>query len=154
MSTTKARELRRKPTEAESALWKHLRYRQLNGHKFRRQASIGPYIVDFVCLDKRLAIELDGGQHSDQIAYDSERTRWLGSQGLHVLRFWNNQVLKEVEGVKAVILTSLGPGIDDTPHPNLPPQGGKEKQQGLPRNRSKAYDDAISLRGGKEHKYR
>ena len=104
----------------------------LTDTSFRRQASIGPYIVDFVCFEKRLAIELDGGQHSDQIAYDSERTRWLGSQGFHVLRFWNNQVLKEVDGVKAMISKALGHGIDDTPHPYLPHKGEGERRRHFP----------------------
>lgn len=73
MSTTKARELRNNPTEAERTLWKHLRLRQLGGYKFRRQQPLGPYIVDLICLEKRLIIEVDGGQHSEQKAYDAER---------------------------------------------------------------------------------
>ena len=89
MSTTRAGELRNNPTEAERSLWQHLRLRQLGGHKFRRQQSLGPYIVDFVCLEKRLIIEVDGGQHSEQKAYDAERNTWLEVQGFHVLRFWN-----------------------------------------------------------------
>jgi adenine-specific DNA-methyltransferase len=124
MTTIKARELRKNLTEAESALWKHIRYRRLKRHKFRRQAPIGPYIVDFACFEKGLIIELDGGQHSDQVAYDSERTQWLESQGFHVLRFWNDQVLKEIEAVKESILEALE-YRQQTPHPNLPPQGGK-----------------------------
>jgi adenine-specific DNA-methyltransferase len=124
MTTTKARELRKNLTEAESALWKHIRYRRLKRHKFRRQAPIGQYIVDFACFEKGLIIEIDGGQHSDQVAYDSERTQWLGSQGFRVLRFWNDQVLREIEAVKAVVLEALEDQLD-TPHPNLPPQGGK-----------------------------
>jgi adenine-specific DNA-methyltransferase len=124
MTTTNARKLRKNPTEAESALWKHIRYRRLKGHKFRRQAPIGPYIVDFVCFERGLIIELDGGQHSDQVAYDSERTQWLETQGFRVLRFWNGQVSRELQAVKAVILEALE-DRQGTPHPNLPPQGGK-----------------------------
>jgi very-short-patch-repair endonuclease len=77
MDKINARELRKNLTEAERTLWRHLRLRQFGGYKFRRQQPIGNYIVDYVCLEKRLIIELDGGQHSKQIAYDSERTAWL-----------------------------------------------------------------------------
>jgi very-short-patch-repair endonuclease len=107
MNKTKARELRKNLTEAEHALWKHLRLRQLAGYKFRRQQPLGKYIVDFVCFEKRLIIEIDGGQHSEQVAYDSERTAWLETQGFRILRFWNNQVLKEIEVVKEVIWEAL-----------------------------------------------
>ena len=108
MNNSKARELRKNTTESERALWKHLRMRQINGYKFRRQQPIGQYIVDFVNFERRVVIELDGGQHSQQVAYDSKRTVWLEAQGYRVLRFWNNQVLKDVEAVKAVILKNLG----------------------------------------------
>ena len=74
MNVAKARELRKNTTESERALWKHLRMRQINGYKFRRQQPIGPYIVDFVNFERRVVIELDGGQHSQQVAYDSKRT--------------------------------------------------------------------------------
>jgi very-short-patch-repair endonuclease len=124
VNTTKARELRKNSTEAERTLWRQIRFWQLKGHKFRRQAPIGRYIVDFVCFEEKLIIELDGGQHFEQSAYDSERTAWLGSQGFRVLRFWNDQVLKEIEAVKESILEALE-NRHDTPHPNLPPQGGK-----------------------------
>ena len=125
MSTKRARELRKNQTEAERTLWKHLRLRQFGAHKFRRQAPIGPYIVDFVCFENGLVIELDGGQHSEQVLYDSERTKWLESQGFHVLRFWNGQVLNETEAVKAAILEGLEHRTNSL-HPNLPSQGGKE----------------------------
>ena len=107
MIKAKARELRRNPTEAERRLWKHLRLRQIGGYKFRRQQSLGPYIVDFVCLGKRVVVEVDGGQHSEQIAYDTERSAWLEAQGFRVLRFWNHEVLKEIEVVKEVIAEAL-----------------------------------------------
>ena len=119
-----ARALRRNATETEKRLWRLLRSGQLQGYKFRRQQPIGQYIVDFICLEKRLIIELDGGQHAQQATYDSERSAWLESQGFWVLRFWNNQVLGEVEAVKTGILEALDRGAN-TPHPNLPPQGGK-----------------------------
>ena len=107
LNTNRARELRKNSTDTERALWKHLRLRQLGGYKFRRQQPIGQYIVDFVCLEKRLLIELDGGQHSELVDYDSARTAWLGAQGFRLLRFWNNQVLAEIDAVKALILRSL-----------------------------------------------
>jgi len=100
MDKINARELRKNLTEAERTLCRHLRLRQFGGYKFRRQQPIGNYIVDLVCLEKRLIIELDGGQHSEQIADDSERTSWIEEQGFSILRFWNNQVLKEIEAVK------------------------------------------------------
>ena len=102
-----ARDMRKNPTEAERTLWVHLRYRQMNSHKFRRQHPMGRYIVDFVCLEKRLVIEIDGCQHSDRTAYDSVRSDWLESQGFQVLRFWNNQVFRELDGVKTAILAAL-----------------------------------------------
>ena len=107
MDKSKVRELRKHLTETERALWKHLRLRQFSGYKFRRQQPIGKYIVDFACLEKRLIIEIDGGQHSEQTAYDLERDTWLESQGFSVLRFWNNQILKEMEAVKEIILDTL-----------------------------------------------
>ena len=124
MTLNKARELRKNPTEAERALWKHLRMRQLIGYKLRRQQAIGPYIVDFVSFERRVIIELDGGQHSQQVAYDVERTAWLEAQGYRVLRFWNNQVLEEVEAVKTVVSKALECEAT-TPHLNPPPQGGR-----------------------------
>jgi|SRR5436309_10979997 len=102
-----ARALRKNPTEAEQALWSHLRIKQMEGNRFRRQQPIGPYVVDFVCFEKKLVVELDGGQHAEQSAYDAERTTWLESQGFRVLRFWNHQVLREIEAVKEVIWKEL-----------------------------------------------
>jgi len=116
-----ARQLRISLTDAEQRLWRQIRNRQLLGCKFRRQAPIGKYIVDFVCFEKRLIVELDGGQHARHQGYDHDRTEWLQSQGFRVIRFWNHDVLKEVEATKEVIVRNL-----HTPHPNLPPQGGKE----------------------------
>ena len=90
------------------SLEEHLRLRQLDDHKFRRQYVIGPYIVDFVCLQRRLVVEVDGGQHGQERAgYDAERTRWLQSRGHRVLRFWNNDVLRNVDGVLEVIRQTL-----------------------------------------------
>jgi adenine-specific DNA-methyltransferase len=116
----KARTLRKRPTDAESALWRQLRLRQIDGYKFRRQHPIGPYIVDFVCLEKKVIVEVDGGQHTVQVQKDSERTAWLERSGYRVVRFWGHEVLTELESVKEAIRRSL------TPHLNPPPQGGRE----------------------------
>jgi len=101
-----AGELRRNTTPAEQKLWSALRNDQL-GVNFRRQHAIGPYIVDFVCLKQKLIIELDGGHHLEQEAYDHERTAFLQSKGYRVLRFWNNDVINDLNGVISTILTAL-----------------------------------------------
>jgi len=103
----RARELRRNLTEAERTLWRHIRLRQIGGCKFRRQQPIGRYIADFVCFEKRLIIEVDGGQHLEQKSYDSERDGWLEKEGFRILRFWDNQIFKEIEAVKQVIMAAL-----------------------------------------------
>ncbi len=115
-----ARKLRTEPTEAERKLWYALRKQQINGYRFRRQHPIGPYFVDFICLEVRLVIELDGGQHAISTT-DKVRDRWLRAEGYEVLRFWNDQVLAETEGVVERILTTL---CERTPTLTLPPQGG------------------------------
>jgi very-short-patch-repair endonuclease len=107
MDRSRAKELRNNPTEAERMLWRHLRLRQLGEYKFRRQQPLGNCIVDFVCLEKRLIIEVDGGQHSTQAAYDQQRSTWLEQQGFCVLRFWNHEVLQNIEAVKEVIWQAL-----------------------------------------------
>jgi very-short-patch-repair endonuclease len=101
-----AGELRRELTPAERKLWSHLRSGQL-GVDFRRQHAIGSYITDFCCVKKKLIIELDGGQHLEQEAYDNERTTFLASKGYRILRFWNNNVLNDLDGVMRVILEAL-----------------------------------------------
>ena len=106
-SISKARQLRRDSTQAELTLWKHLRSRQLADCKFRRQVPLGPYIVDFACVERRLLVELDGGHHQGQAVYDEDRTDWLESQGFRLLRFWNNEVLGQTEAVAQVILEAL-----------------------------------------------
>jgi len=102
-TTRNARGLRREMTDAERSLWQHLRRRQIEGLKFRRQHPIGRYIADFVCVEVRLVIEVDGGQHGERQGYDKERTAWLAQRGYRVLRFWNHEVLTNAEGVMAVI---------------------------------------------------
>jgi len=103
-----ARKLRNNPTEAERRLWSRLRRKQTDGHRFRRQVPLGPYVADFVCFDARLIVEADGGQHADRVAHDSERTVWLEAQGYRVLRFWNNDVLSNTDGVIESIRVALG----------------------------------------------
>lgn len=102
-----ARRLRRDSTDAEKKLWQHLRNRQINHHKFRRQWPIGPYIADFVCFEAKLIIELDGGQHT--LETDAARTAFLNDQGWTLLRFWNNDVMTNTEGVLRTILNALPP---------------------------------------------
>ncbi|WP_373741362.1 DUF559 domain-containing protein [Neisseria sp.] len=105
-------------TLAEQRLWYHLRGKRLNGIKFRRQQTIGGYIVDFVSMECKIIIELDGGQHAEQAAYDNARTEFLNSQGYRVVRFWNNEVLQQTENVLAEILKQCGSACL---HPNPPP---------------------------------
>ncbi len=118
-----SQQFRRKQTEAEKTLWLKLRNRQLDGVKFRRQQPIGSYIVDFISFDKKLIIEIDGGQHNElhTIERDKQRTKWLESEGFHVMRFWNNDVLLNIEGVLLRINEVLG--MESHPHPTLSHQG-------------------------------
>jgi very-short-patch-repair endonuclease len=127
MADERARQLRRNMTDAERALWRYLRMRQLDGHKFRKPVRIGPYIADFACLKAMLVIEVDGGQHAEACAYDSRRDDFMRGQGYRVLRFWNNEVLSNIDGVWQVIVAEINSHASCrvTPHPNLPPQGGK-----------------------------
>ena len=111
-------------TDAERLLWQHLRNRQLGEYKFRRQRPIGPYIVDFVCLEKKLVIEVDGGQHAGQMESDSKRSDYLKEKGYRVMRFWNNEVLKETESVLTVVLSTLDGTSPLTPA--LSPRGEGE----------------------------
>jgi very-short-patch-repair endonuclease len=107
MADQRARKLRRNATEAEKRLWSRLRDRQLAGRKFRRQVPIGPYVVDFFCPDGELIVELDGGQHAIETERDDKRTRWLESEGYRVIRFWNNDVLGNTDGVLDAISRTL-----------------------------------------------
>ena len=107
----KAQRLRRETTDAERKLWSVLRNRDLEGAKFRRQQPIGPFIADFVCQEHRLIIEADGGQHTDSLV-DGRRTAFLKGKGYRVLRFWNNDILNNLDGVTEVIANALS-----TPHP-------------------------------------
>ncbi|WP_151974576.1 endonuclease domain-containing protein [Erythrobacter sp. EC-HK427] len=112
--------MRREPTDAERKLWSLLRGKRLGGHKFKRQEQIGDYIVDLVCFGSRVIIEADGSQHSDDA--DAARDHWLTSQGFRVLRFWNNEILNNSDGVAQMVLAAL-----ETPLPDPLPQGEREK---------------------------
>ena len=102
----RARNLRKNSTDAERHLWYNLRANRL-GVKFKRQVPIGTYIVDFVCLEKRLIIELDGSQHMDNQIYDMTRTDWLTAHGFKVLRFWNHDVFQQTTSIVEVIIAAL-----------------------------------------------
>jgi ATP-dependent helicase HrpA len=91
--------LRETQTEAETALWQRLRAKRFFGHKFYRQYSVGNFILDFFCPALSLAIEVDGGQHAERADYDQERTEYLKNNGIVVLRFWNNDVMNNMDGV-------------------------------------------------------
>jgi len=119
--TARSRELRRDATEAERKLWQHLRSRQLRGARFNRQFPVGQFICDFACRELRLVIELDGGQHASAADYDKRRTRFLEAQGYAVIRFWNNEVLDNTEGV----LVRIGEALDNRPSP-----GPSRKREG------------------------
>jgi very-short-patch-repair endonuclease len=119
--------MRRQPTDAEDALWLRLRGRQLADAKFRRQQVLGPYVVDFYCLEHRLAIELDGGQHAEATKeYDDQRSRFLTSLGVRVLRFWNHDVLARMEAVLEEIVRALPPHPDPLPEGEGTPTRGHE----------------------------
>ena len=111
----RARKLRRDMTDAERKLWWHLRRLPIEHSHFRRQATIGPYFADFACHERRLVIELDGGGHASEeaIAGDAARTAYLNARGYRVLRFWNNDVLGNIDGV----LEQIAGAIGTAPHP-------------------------------------
>ncbi|MFN0117611.1 MAG: endonuclease domain-containing protein [Elusimicrobiota bacterium] len=118
-----ARQLRKDQTKAESVLWYQLRSRRFFGYKFKRQVPLGPYIVDFYCYELKLVIEVDGGHHDESRFYDEIRSRYLNTQGLTVIRFWNNEVLSQIEAV----LEKMRMGVPG-PHPNPLPQAGEGKR--------------------------
>jgi lysyl-tRNA synthetase class 2 len=119
------RSLRRRQTEAECTLWQHLRHRRLLGCKFRRQHRIDRFYADFVCLQARVIVELDGSQHLDQQAYDGTRTRRLQQLGYRVIRLWNDDVLLRIDDALAVIATALVAPHPPCGHP-LPADGERE----------------------------
>ncbi len=116
--TDRARQLRLEHTRAERLLWSKLRNRQLGGWKFKRQVPRGRYIVDFLCSEAGLVVELDGGQHSDQVDYDERRTEWLEAGGLRVIRFWNLAIREDLTAVCDAVLAACG---GDCPSPSQRP---------------------------------
>lgn len=119
-----ARQLRNKQTDTENLLWSRLRAHRLSGLKFRRQQPVGVYVVDFFCPEKKLIVELDGGQHQERAGYDADRDIWLKSEGYTVLRYWNNEVIENLEGVLEDIGRVAGVFAELSPSPQpLSPQG-------------------------------
>ena len=112
---TFAREMRATATDAETTLWRQLRAHRFAGYKFKRQQPIGKYIVDFVCFEAGLIVEVDGGQHNESAA-DQVRDAWLRSRGFVVLRFWNNEVSQNLDGVLTRILEALTPSPQPLSH--------------------------------------
>ncbi|MFH0343629.1 MAG: endonuclease domain-containing protein [Chromatiales bacterium] len=114
-----ARVLRNNSTEAERCLWSRLRGRRLDGVKFRRQQVLGPYVVDFLCLEPKVVIEIDGGQHAEQVSNDLRRTEYLKVLGYRVLRFWNHEVLGDPDAA----LESIRAALVEIPSPPPSPGG-------------------------------
>lgn len=121
-----ARRLRHELTDTERLLWRELRAHRFQGFKFRRQQPLGDYIVDFICFEQKLIIELDGGQHAEAREYDRQRDAWLQERGYQVLRFWNNEVTGNLEGVLERVLMACG--HHPSPPPPLPQGERGEKQ--------------------------
>ena len=119
----RARDLRSNMTPQERKIWNMIRSRQFYGYRFLRQFVIGSYIVDFLCREKNIVIEIDGGQHNevDDIEYDSNRTDFLIRKGYKVIRFWNNEIDGNIQGVYECLKKEFG--IKDNTHPNLPYKG-------------------------------
>ncbi|HDQ99768.1 MAG TPA: endonuclease domain-containing protein [candidate division WOR-3 bacterium] len=123
-ATARARLLRRRSTDAERLLWSKLRDRRLAGAHFRRQHPVGPFVVDFCCLDARLIIEVDGGEHSVRVRQDQNRDQFLAGRGFRVLRFWNHEVLRQTEAILQAIAAALPPHLDPLP-------AGERKRKGI-----------------------
>lgn len=134
-ASERAKRLRRDQTHAERKLWSRLRSRQLNGAKFRRQHPIGPYIVDFCCLEKKLAVELDGGHHTERMLEDRLRSDYLMQHGYRVLRFWNHEILGNIESVLICITNIL-----EDPRPSPLPE--RERKRLMER-----YGDEVRRKG-------
>ena len=125
MTRQLARALRKRMTDAERLLWRHLRNRELGGWKFRRQYPVGPFIVDFICVEKNVVIEVDGGQHAENEEQDIQRSAYLNKMGYRVIRFWNNEVLQEIEAVLTAIFAILANGKQNSPSPQPSPPSGE-----------------------------
>lgn len=120
-----AKSMRSTQTPAEERLWYFLRAHRFLGLEFKRQKPLGPYIVDFVCMERGLVIELDGGQHGDQVAYDRERDAWLAGQGFTVLRSWNHDVMNQIGSV----LERIRQAVEAPSSPTPLPQAGEGSQE-------------------------
>ena len=122
-----ARELRKRQTDVERILWLRLRDRRLDGWKFRRQMPVDHFVVDFCCPDAKLIVELDGGQHAVHGQREIDRTQALEAMGYLVLRFWNIDVMRNVDGVLEAIFSALEQLRSEPPHPNPLPNGERER---------------------------
>lgn len=121
-----AKTLRSNQADAEQRLWYHLRAHRFMNLKFKRQKPIGSFIVDFVCVERMLIVEMDGGQHAEQVEYDQRRDAWLRCEGYTVLRFWNNEVMQQMEGV----LEQIRLAVVGEPSPPAPlPQAGEGRKE-------------------------
>lgn len=129
----RALRMRKDPTEAEKPIWQKIRNRQINGHKFRRQHPLDGYIPDFVCFEPKAIIEIDGGQHNESVP-DAKRDAYFEAQGFKVLRFWNHDVLENIEGVAEAIRSSLPPHPSRAargPLPSPAASGGEGDDEGV-----------------------
>ena len=117
LKKSRPQQLRTNATEAEQKIWYFLRNRQSEKFKFRRQHPIGVYIVDFVCLEEKLIVEIDGGQHAERVQYDERRTNALRAKGFRLLRFWNNEVMQNTNAVLETILAEMNAGPSPLPSP-------------------------------------
>ncbi len=126
----RAKDMRRFATDAEAKLWTALRARRLEGYKFRRQVGFGPYIADFYCAEMKLVVEADGSQHAEQMAYDAARTEFFTRQGFRVMRFWNNDVLQNLDGVLTMIREVLLAGMPSPSHASRGPLPLPERERG------------------------
>ena len=143
----KSQTLRETRTDAEGLLWHYLRDKQLDGHKFRRQQPIGPYIVDFACMPQKLLIELDGGQHAEQHTYDQKRDAFLRKQGYKILRFWNNEIFENCFGVLESIYVALhhhSPLEEESAGEIIPPLRGSRRGKGVSPQPSQWGDEGRS----------
>jgi very-short-patch-repair endonuclease len=138
-----ARALRRQMTEAEKVMWSKLRDRRLDGVKFKRQKPIAGYIVDFVALDLKLIVEIDGGQHAERVEEDAVRTKVLEESGYHAVRFWNHDVLRNIEGVLESLVQELNLSRW-SPSPQPSPRWGEGADRVLPQNRGTKKGRAVA----------
>jgi very-short-patch-repair endonuclease len=136
----RARTLRRAMTDAERKLWWHLRRIQTGTTHFRRQATIGPYFADFASHERRVIVEVDGGQHGNarHVGSDASTTDYFAAHGYRVLRFWNNDVLSNIEGVLGVISAAVKESLDGDPPPLTPPHRATHGGRGTERTRGAA----------------